>query len=126
MSTGVYLAAACYIQRITGMLWTMSAQDENRHPSETTKYVYITPKSAHRLALAALRLAHKAMEDNTWAHKRFAMVGGVPNANLTRLEIALSYLLDFKLYCPNDELLEAAKSIVRGNPDLVAKSGLAL
>lgn len=117
MSTGVYLAAACYIQKLTGMLWAVSPSDEERDPADAT-YLNITPRSVHRIALAALRLAHKALEDNTWAHKRFAGVGGVPNSNLTKLEIAMSYLLDFKLYCPNAELSYAARSMIENNPEV--------
>lgn len=116
MSTGVYLAAACYIQKLTGMLWATSPTDEHRNNPIDATYVSITPRSVHRIALAALRLAHKALEDNIWAHKRFAGVGGVPNANLTKLEIAMSYLLDFKLYYANAELSEAARIMIENNP----------
>jgi hypothetical protein len=109
MSTGVYLAAACYIQRITRSLWSTSPDQMHRGI-----YAQITPRSVHRLTLAALRLAHKSMEDHTWAHSRFAGVGGVPVANLTKLELSLCYLLDFRLLCTRDELLDAARWMIQG------------
>ena len=104
MSTAVYLAAAHYIQRITHELW----EPEGSEVEEVT-YVQITPRSVHRLVLAALRIATKALEDHNWQHSRFAGVGGVPEASLTRLELAMCYLLEFDLFISKDALCDAAK-----------------
>jgi len=81
-SPGVYLAAAAYIHRlaITDML------------------VPATSKTVHRLALAAIRIASKVLEDNKWSQERIAKVGGISNKELYRLEISLCYLLDFNLF----------------------------
>ena len=55
MSTGVYLAAACYIQRLTGKLWKSSSGSGD---DEEATYVQITPRSVHRLVLPPLPLPH--------------------------------------------------------------------
>ena len=124
MSTAVYLAAAHYIQRVTHGLWEPTKtksqskselgeggnDDDHEEPDEVSPtYVQITPRSVHRLVLAALRIATKALEDHNWQHSRFAGVGGVPEASLTRLEIALCHLLEFRLFISRDALCEAAR-----------------
>ena len=76
-------------------------------------YVEITPRSVHRLLLAALRIATKAMEDHNWQHSRFAGVGGVAVASLTRLELSLCYLLDFKLFVSRDGLKAVARWMLK-------------
>ena len=118
MSTGVYIAAAHYIQRITHGLWTPPSGSE----VDTTIYVQITPRSVHRLVLGALRVATKALEDHKWPHSRFAGVGGVPQASLTRLEIAMCYLLDFKLFVTKDALSDAAEWLLRNGMQLEDQS----
>lgn len=119
MSTAVYLAAASYIQRVTGGLW------ESEDPRIT--YVQITPHSVHRLVLAALRVAMKAFEDHNWKHSRFAGVGGVPNTGLTKLEVAMCYLLEFNLFIPESSLQNAAKWMLNNglkmNKDLTVLDG---
>ncbi|GAB7339801.1 hypothetical protein MBLNU457_6350t1 [Dothideomycetes sp. NU457] len=85
-SPGVYLAAASYIQRL--------ALAEMLVPA--------TSKTVHRLALAAIRIASKVLEDNKWSQERIAKVGGISNKELYRLEISLCYLLDFNLFVSPD------------------------
>jgi hypothetical protein len=51
----------------------------------------------HRLSLAAIRIAAKALEDNKWSQQRVAQVGGVSPTQLLNLEVALCFLLDFEL-----------------------------
>ncbi|EED21785.1 cyclin-dependent protein kinase complex component, putative [Talaromyces stipitatus ATCC 10500] len=81
MSTAVYLAASLYITRMVF----------------TEKALFVTPRNVHRLVLAALRVAMKALEDLSYPHARFARVGGVAERELTRLEITFCFLTDFDL-----------------------------
>ncbi|MCJ1328028.1 hypothetical protein MMC10_004703 [Thelotrema lepadinum] len=113
MSTAVYIAAAHYIQRITHGLWTPTGSEAN-----ATIYVQITPRSVHRLVLGSLRVATKALEDHNWPHARFAGVGGVPQTSLTRLEIAICYLLEFKLFISKDALGDAAEWLLKNGMQL--------
>ena len=85
MSTAVYLAAGTYVQKL--------AVDERTVP--------ITKRTIHRLALASLRVAMKALEDLRYPQSRFAGVGGVERSELGKLEIALCYLVDFDLQVNN-------------------------
>ncbi|KAK6420420.1 hypothetical protein LTR95_016942 [Oleoguttula sp. CCFEE 5521] len=52
----------------------------------------------HRLALAAIRIAAKVLEDHKWAQERVAKVGGISRRQLLGLEVALCFLLDFDLW----------------------------
>jgi len=88
MSVAVYLAAAVYIHKL--------AIEE--------KAVPVTTRTVHRLLLASLRVAMKALEDLSYPHKRFAGVGGVSEKELAKLEVSLCYLLDFGLRVTNDGL----------------------
>jgi hypothetical protein len=81
MSTAVYLATWHYISRL--------AVHERSVPA--------TPRNAHRLLLAGLRVAMKALEDLSWPHGRFSKVGGVSEGELGRLEITFCFLMDFTL-----------------------------
>lgn len=81
MSTAVYLAASLYITRMVF----------------TEKALFVTPRNVHRLVLAALRVAMKALEDLSYPHARFARVGGVAERELTRLEVTFCFLTDFDL-----------------------------
>ncbi|KAF4626721.1 hypothetical protein G7Y89_g11436 [Cudoniella acicularis] len=60
MSTAVYLATSYYIHKL--------AVDERAIP--------VTRRNCHRLLLAGLRVAMKALEDLSYPHSRFAKVGG--------------------------------------------------
>ena len=95
MSTAVYLAAATYIQRL--------ALEE--------KTVPITSRTVHRLLLASLRTAMKALEDLNYPHSRFAGVGGVSEKELAKLEISLCYLLNFELKVDERILYEKARAL---------------
>lgn len=81
-SPGVYMAAVAYIHRLCVSDLAVPA----------------TTRTIHRLSLAAIRVAAKALEDNKWAQERVAKVGGVSSQQLMNLEITLCFLLDFELY----------------------------
>jgi hypothetical protein len=81
MSTGVYLAASLYIHRLAVLERTIA----------------VTTRNAHRLVLAGLRVAMKALEDLSYPHGRFAKVGGVSEKELARLEISFCFLTGFEL-----------------------------
>ena len=95
MSTAVYLTAVTYIQKL--------AIEE--------RIVPVTKRTIHRLALASLRVAMKALEDLRYPQSRFAGVGGVAGSELGKLEIALCYLLDFDLQVSNKHLHERTESL---------------
>lgn len=80
-SPGVYLAAAHYIARL----------------SLASPTLPVTSRTIHRLSLAAIRVASKALEDNKWPQERVAAVGGIGKAQLMNLEVTLCFLLDFEL-----------------------------
>ncbi|RMD42661.1 hypothetical protein DV735_g2477, partial [Chaetothyriales sp. CBS 134920] len=81
MSAAVYLATNHYIRRL-------AVQD---------RLIPVTPRNVHRLVLAGLRVAMKALEDLSWPHSRFSKVGGVSEGELSRLEITFCFLMDFSL-----------------------------
>lgn len=98
MSTAVYLATALYINRL--------AVIERVFP--------VTPRNVHRLLLAGLRVAMKALEDLCWPHGRFARVGGVSGAELGRLEIGFCFLANFELKVDEAMLLREAEELRDG------------
>ncbi|SMY24582.1 unnamed protein product [Zymoseptoria tritici ST99CH_1A5] len=81
-SPGVYLAAVSYIYQLC----------------VSDLMVPATDRTIHRLSLAAIRVAAKALEDNKWAQERVAKVGGVSGQQLLNLEVTLCFLLDFELF----------------------------
>ncbi|KAK5989717.1 PHO85 cyclin-7 [Cladobotryum mycophilum] len=81
MSTAVYLATSLYIHRL--------AVEERAIP--------VTRRNAHRLVLAGLRVAMKALEDLSYPHTKIAKVGGVSEVELARLEISFCFLAGFEL-----------------------------
>lgn len=95
MSPGVYLAAGAYIYQL--------AVEE--------KLVPVTQRTVHRLLLASLRVAMKALEDLSYPHKRFAGVGGVSEPELAKLEVALCYLMDFNLRLDLRTMQERARAL---------------
>ena len=97
MSTAVYLATSCYISRLV-------VQDQ---------IVPVTPRNVHRLILAGLRVAMKALEDMSWPHGRFSKVGGVSESELGRLEITFCFLMDFTLKVDEQMLVREADQLVR-------------
>jgi Cyclin len=88
MSTAVYLAAGVYIHKL-------AVED---------KLVPVTARTIHRLVLASLRVAMKALEDLRYPQHRFAGVGGVKESELRLLEISLCYLTNFELQVDNETL----------------------
>jgi hypothetical protein len=79
LSTAVWLAAGSYILRLCVI----------------DRVVPLTYRTMHRLILACALVAMKALEDHRWPQKRFAAVGGVDEASLSRLELCVEFLLSF-------------------------------
>ncbi|KAL1984856.1 hypothetical protein VTN96DRAFT_8611 [Rasamsonia emersonii] len=106
MSTAVYLATSLYITRM----------------AMVEKIILVTPRNVHRLVLAGLRVAMKALEDLSYPHSRFARVGGVSERELTRLEITFCFLTDFELRVDAHMLMGEAKFLrsysERSRPDM--------
>jgi hypothetical protein len=107
MSTAVYLATSLYINRM----------------AVTERVIPVTPRNVHRLLLAGLRVAMKALEDLSWPHARFSKVGGVSEVELGRLEIAFCFLMNFELrvdakmlQAEVDTLAQAASSAIQDSP----------
>lgn len=93
MSTAVFLATSLYIHRLAMI----------------EKSIPITPRNTHRLVLAGLRVAMKALEDLSYPHSRFAKVGGVTEAELGRLEISFCFITDFELRVTSENLQSHAE-----------------
>ena len=81
-SPAVYLAAAAFVHRLC----------------VSDLVVPATRRTIHRLALASIRVATKALEDNKWTQERMARMGGVTKLSLMKMEMTLCYLLDFELW----------------------------
>ncbi|KAI1261957.1 cyclin-domain-containing protein [Xylariaceae sp. FL1019] len=90
MSTAVYLATSLYIFRL--------AVEERAIP--------VTRRNCHRLLLAGLRVAMKALEDLSYPHAKIAKVGGVSEIELARLEISFCFLAGFQLVVSEETLLK--------------------
>jgi hypothetical protein len=95
MSTAVYLATSYYIHKL--------AVDERAIP--------VTRRNCHRLLLAGLRVAMKALEDLSYPHSRFSKVGGVSEGELARLEISFCFLTNFEFKTSKETLLDHAISL---------------
>ena len=93
MSTAVYLATSLYVYRL----------------AVTQKVFAVTSRNVHRLLLAALRVAMKALEDLSYPHRRFAKVGGITEPELGRLEISFCFVMNFDLKVNAEMLLAHAK-----------------
>lgn len=98
MSTGVYLATSLYIYRLAII----------------ERKISVTPRNAHRLLLAGLRIAMKALEDLSYPHHRFAKVGGVGEPELAKLEVSFCFLMGFDLKVDEKMLLQHAVTIRQG------------
>ncbi|KAJ5143119.1 uncharacterized protein N7515_001906 [Penicillium bovifimosum] len=92
MSTAVYLAASVYISKMTLV--------EN--------ILRVLPKNMHRLVLAGIWVASKALEDLCYPHSRVAKVGGVSTQELSKLEISFCFLADFELRVDAQMLMNEA------------------
>ena len=121
MSVACYLAAGVYIERLVRRRVPSGAResflpltpvssnskesaslyevlsDKGTSSDDEAPLVEVTPKSVHRLLLAALRVANKALEDGVFPHRRMALVGGVSELELSRLEVSMCFLNDFEL-----------------------------
>jgi hypothetical protein len=95
-SPGVYLAAANFCYRL--------CVAELKVPA--------TSRTIHRLALASIRVAAKAVEDHKWKQDKMSKVGGVSKMQLMHLEVALCYLLDFDLWV-NDKMLASGMYLLQ-------------
>ncbi|KAI0480100.1 cyclin-domain-containing protein [Xylariaceae sp. FL0804] len=98
MSTAVYLATSLYIFRL--------AVEERAIP--------VTRRNCHRLLLAGLRVAMKALEDLSYPHAKFARVGGVSEVELARLEISFCFLAGFELVVGEETLRRHWETLKQG------------
>lgn len=98
MSTAVYLATSLYIHRLAII----------------EKILPVTARNAHRLLLAGLRVAMKALEDLSYPHRRFAKVGGISETELGRLEVSFCFVTNFELKVTSKMLLEHALAVRDG------------
>ncbi len=110
MSTAVYLATSLYINRL----------------AVVERVIPVTPRNVHRLLLAGLRVAMKALEDLSYPHSRFAKVGGVSEVELGRLEITFCFLTNFELKVDLKMLQEEAASLREGEAVKELPAGLQL
>ncbi|KAF3030975.1 hypothetical protein E8E15_011452 [Penicillium rubens] len=62
----------------------------------------------HRLVLAGVWVASKALEDLSYPHSRVAKVGGVSEQELSKLEIGFCFLADFELRVDAQMLMKEA------------------
>lgn len=106
MSTAVYLATSLYIHRL--------AVEERAIP--------VTRRNAHRLVLAGLRVAMKALEDLSYPHAKMAKVGGVSEAELARLEISFCFLVSFELVVGETRLSDHCARLKAGTTQFALKS----
>ncbi|ORX98110.1 cyclin-domain-containing protein [Clohesyomyces aquaticus] len=110
MTTPVWLGAGAYIYR-------MCCVD---------KRVPLTERTMHRVLLASLVTAMKALEDHRWHHGRFAKVGGVEAKSLTRVELAVIYLTGGHLQFLNpDDLRDAVVGLQKAARDATQANQLA-
>lgn len=99
MSTAVYLATSFYIFRL--------AVEE--------RAIVVTRRNCHRLLLAGLRVAMKALEDLSYPHAKIARVGGVSEIELARLEISFCFLTSFELVIGEDTLKSHWETLKQGH-----------
>lgn len=98
MSSAVYLATSLYIFRL--------AVEERAIP--------VTRRNCHRLLLAGLRVAMKALEDLSYPHAKIAKVGGVSEVELARLEISFCFLTSFELVVTEEGLRRHWEALAEG------------
>ncbi|KAF7533935.1 hypothetical protein G7054_g6646 [Neopestalotiopsis clavispora] len=99
MSSAVYLATSFYLFRL--------GVEERAIP--------VTRRNCHRLLLAGLRVAMKALEDLSYPHAKFAKVGGVSELELARLEISFCFLAGFELVVREEQLKTHWESLRDGS-----------
>jgi hypothetical protein len=100
MSPAVYIATGLYITRMAVL----------------ERIISVAPRNIHRLVLAGLRVAMKALEDLSYPHIRFARVGGVSERELTRLEITFCFLTNFELRVDAQMLMSEFESLQTSIP----------
>ncbi|KAI0846338.1 cyclin-domain-containing protein [Daldinia vernicosa] len=99
MSTAVYLATSFYIFRL----------------AVVERAIVVTRRNCHRLLLAGLRVAMKALEDLSYPHAKVARVGGVSEIELARLEISFCFLTSFELVIGEDTLKSHWETLKHGH-----------
>jgi hypothetical protein len=97
MSTAVYLATSTYFTQMAVVQRILS----------------VNTKNMHRLILAGLGVAMKALEDLSYPHSRVAKVGGVSERELSKIEISFCFLVDFRLRVDAEMLLDEAKNLIQ-------------
>ncbi|VUC22006.1 unnamed protein product [Clonostachys rosea] len=100
MSTAVYIATSLYIHRL----------------AVEQCAIHVTRRNVHRLVLAGLRVATKALEDLAYPHSKVAKVGGVSEAELARLEISFCFLAGFELVI-GEEMLRTHCEVLKEKSD---------
>ncbi|KZL78246.1 cyclin-dependent protein kinase complex component [Colletotrichum tofieldiae] len=108
MSTAVYLATSLYIHRL----------------AHNERIIPVTRQNAHRLVLAGLSVAMKALEDLSYPHSMMAKIGGVSDLELARLEISFCFLIDFELVVQEDTLKKHLAVLKQKQPSKLERSGL--
>ncbi|KAL6764348.1 cyclin-domain-containing protein [Haematococcus lacustris] len=77
-----------------------------------------TQLTVHRLVLAALVLAAKSCEDETYKNGFLAKVGGIPLSELNAMELQLLLLLDFQLHKPPSATNAVVQALLTGTHQL--------
>jgi hypothetical protein len=114
MSTAVYLAAGVYLERLAeGRTAEGGGGGGSANGHAPGFRLRIHRRNAHRLLLGSLRVATKLLEDLSYAHARFARVGGVTERELTRLEVNFVFLAEFHLLVGEAEMSAAARRMRR-------------
>ena len=99
MSTAVYLATSLYIYRL----------------AVVERAIPVARRNVHRLLLGGLRVAMKALEDQSYPHSKMAKVGGVSEPELARLEIHFCFLTNFELAVTEEVLRKHFESLRDGS-----------
>ncbi|KAL5605979.1 hypothetical protein BROUX41_006221 [Berkeleyomyces rouxiae] len=111
-SSGVYIWTALTLFRLARIEGTMQ----------------VTTRNVHRLLLAALDVASKALEDHSWPHARIAQVGGVKSGELTRLELIYGYKMavassNSRSATPTNALATSKRAMTRKMKQTTSRSG---
>jgi hypothetical protein len=105
MTSSVYLAASTYPRHLA-----VTPRDAISTP------VPVTPRTVHRLVLAAIAVAMKAVEGWRWCPGRLPLAGGVSKENLLDLDMTFCQLMEFRLtVCP--EMLDEAWDMLNMGPE---------
>jgi hypothetical protein len=88
-SPSCLVVSAIYIERLKGR----------------DAHVRLTPSNFQRLYLSTLMLASKFLDDIHLQNKGWAIIGGIPLADLNKAEVELLYCLDFNLQVTRSLLL---------------------